>query len=175
MYVELHCHSAFSFLNGASQPDELVMAAQSLGYPTLALTDINGLWNRDVEHLHYEQDRVNRVGTKHRCVVGGNLIEFETITGDFGGDRLVYGERIIESPLVDDVASYYILESEGQATRVRLEVHYKPRPFPRSLLAPVFRFGFGRRLPGVLRSVKEVAERRPEPTGAGAAANPAAV
>ncbi|MFB3107337.1 MAG: PHP domain-containing protein, partial [Pseudomonadales bacterium] len=44
MYIELHCHSAFSFLNGASQPDELVMAAQSLGYPTLALTDTNGLY-----------------------------------------------------------------------------------------------------------------------------------
>ena len=44
MYVELHCHSAYSFLNGASQPDELVMEAQALGYPALALTDTNGLY-----------------------------------------------------------------------------------------------------------------------------------
>ena len=44
MYIELHCHSAFSFLNGASQPDELVMQAQALGYPALALTDTNGLY-----------------------------------------------------------------------------------------------------------------------------------
>src|SRR5207248_8145617 len=40
-YVELHCHSAFSFLDGASLPDELVPTALELGYPTMALTDHN--------------------------------------------------------------------------------------------------------------------------------------
>jgi len=38
-YIELHCHSAFSFLDGASLPDELVAAALELGYDALALTD----------------------------------------------------------------------------------------------------------------------------------------
>ncbi len=38
-YVELHCHSAFSFLDGASLPDELVAAALQRGHATLALTD----------------------------------------------------------------------------------------------------------------------------------------
>jgi error-prone DNA polymerase len=41
MYVELHCHSAFSFLDGASLPDELAPAALELGYEALALTDHN--------------------------------------------------------------------------------------------------------------------------------------
>ncbi len=42
-YVELHCHSAFSFLDGASLPDELVAAALELGYEALALTDHNSV------------------------------------------------------------------------------------------------------------------------------------
>src|ERR1700726_694373 len=41
MYAELHCHSAFSFLDGASLPDELVPAALKLGYEAVALTDHN--------------------------------------------------------------------------------------------------------------------------------------
>ena len=41
VYVELHCHSAFSFLDGASLPDELVPTALELGYQALALTDHN--------------------------------------------------------------------------------------------------------------------------------------
>ena len=49
MYVELHCHSAFSFLDGASQPDELVAAAVELGYEALALTDHNGVFG-SMEH-----------------------------------------------------------------------------------------------------------------------------
>ena len=40
-YTELHCHSAFSFLDGASLPDEIVPAALELGYEALALTDHN--------------------------------------------------------------------------------------------------------------------------------------
>ena len=44
MYVELHCHSAFSFLDGASPPDELLAEAHRLGYPALALTDRNGVY-----------------------------------------------------------------------------------------------------------------------------------
>ncbi len=43
-YVELHCHSSFSFLDGASSPLELASRAASLGYAALALTDHDGLW-----------------------------------------------------------------------------------------------------------------------------------
>jgi len=43
-YLELHCHSGFSFLDGASHPEELVLRALELGYPALALTDHNGLY-----------------------------------------------------------------------------------------------------------------------------------
>jgi error-prone DNA polymerase len=42
-YVELHCHSAFSFLDGASLPDDLVAASLALGYEALALTDHNSV------------------------------------------------------------------------------------------------------------------------------------
>jgi error-prone DNA polymerase len=38
-YVELHCHSAFSFLDGTTQPEELVAAALEHGHTALALTD----------------------------------------------------------------------------------------------------------------------------------------
>src|SRR3954452_14772661 len=39
MYAELHCHSAYSFLDGASDPAELAATAASLGHEALALTD----------------------------------------------------------------------------------------------------------------------------------------
>ena len=42
-YVELHCHSAFSFLDGASHPQELAGAAADQGHAALALTDHDGL------------------------------------------------------------------------------------------------------------------------------------
>jgi error-prone DNA polymerase len=50
-YIELHAHSAFSFLDGASTPLELAGAAAALGYPALALTDHDGLWG-SMEFAH---------------------------------------------------------------------------------------------------------------------------
>lgn len=43
-YAELHAHSAFSFLDGASHPEELAAEAARLGLRALALTDHDGLY-----------------------------------------------------------------------------------------------------------------------------------
>jgi error-prone DNA polymerase len=42
-YVELHCHSAYSFLDGVSLPEELAQAAAERGHVALALTDHNSV------------------------------------------------------------------------------------------------------------------------------------
>lgn len=44
LYGELHAHSGFSFLDGASDPEELVVTATQLGLSALALTDHHGLY-----------------------------------------------------------------------------------------------------------------------------------
>ncbi len=43
-YAELHCHSAFSFLDGASTPETLVAEAAQLGLEALAITDHDGFY-----------------------------------------------------------------------------------------------------------------------------------
>jgi error-prone DNA polymerase len=50
-YVELHAHSAYSFLDGASQPEELAARAAELGYAALALTDHDGVYG-SLEFAH---------------------------------------------------------------------------------------------------------------------------
>src|SRR5664279_5697110 len=43
-YAELHCHSTFSFLDGASEPEELAEEAARLGLEALAITDHDGFY-----------------------------------------------------------------------------------------------------------------------------------
>ncbi len=43
-YAELHCHTNFSFLDGASHPEDLVERAIELGYEALAVTDHDGFY-----------------------------------------------------------------------------------------------------------------------------------
>jgi len=49
--VELHAHSAYSFLDGASLPEELAGRAAELGYEALALTDHDGVYG-SLEFAH---------------------------------------------------------------------------------------------------------------------------
>lgn len=55
-YAELHCRSNFSFLTGASHPEELVQRAHALGYAALAITDECSL--AGVVRAHLEAKRV---------------------------------------------------------------------------------------------------------------------
>ena len=43
-YAELHVHSGFSFLDGASEPEDLVAEAVRLGLETIGLTDHDGMY-----------------------------------------------------------------------------------------------------------------------------------
>jgi error-prone DNA polymerase len=43
-WAELHCHSSFSFLDGAATPEELVAEAARLGLEVLAITDHDGMY-----------------------------------------------------------------------------------------------------------------------------------
>src|SRR5215216_1137629 len=50
-YTELHSHSAYSFLDGASLPEEMAVRAAELGYEALALTDHDGVYG-SLEFAH---------------------------------------------------------------------------------------------------------------------------
>jgi error-prone DNA polymerase len=59
-YAELHCRSNFSFLGGASRPEELIDRAQQLGYAALAITDECSLGGVVRAHAHlktYPEDK----------------------------------------------------------------------------------------------------------------------
>src|SRR6266436_6412001 len=50
-YVELHARSAFSFLQGASTPEELIATCHELEMPSMALLDQDGLYGAARFHL----------------------------------------------------------------------------------------------------------------------------
>ena len=90
--------------------------------------DLRLTWNKGVNELEYEEGRINRAGTKHRCLFDSGFADFETITNDFGEEKLVYGERLNKIPVAKEVSTYYILNQEESGTRVRIEIHISPFP-----------------------------------------------
>jgi error-prone DNA polymerase len=66
LYIPLWCKSNFSFLEGASHPDELVDEACRLGLPAIALTDRNGVYGMVRAHV-----RAREVGIK--LIIGSEV------------------------------------------------------------------------------------------------------
>jgi error-prone DNA polymerase len=85
-YAELHCLSNFTFLRGASHPEELVIRAAELGYTALAITDECSL--AGVVRAHLEAKRLGLpliIGSEFRLTCGFKLALLAT-------DRASYGE-----------------------------------------------------------------------------------
>src|SRR5271167_1516453 len=70
-WAELHCHSSFSFLDGAATPDELVAEAARLGLEVLALTDHDGMYG--VPQFAQAAVRLGDRGIKLGTVFGAEL------------------------------------------------------------------------------------------------------
>ena len=85
-YAELHCLSNFSFLRGASRPEELVERAQAQGYAALALTDECSVAGVVRTHLAAKEAALKFViGSEFTLVDGLKLVLYAT-------DRASYGD-----------------------------------------------------------------------------------
>src|SRR5438270_11535482 len=65
-YVELHARSAFSFLEGASSPEEMAAVCAAFGMPAMALLDSNGVYGAPRLHM-----AMKRLGL--RGIVGAEI------------------------------------------------------------------------------------------------------
>jgi error-prone DNA polymerase len=71
MYVELHARSAFSFLEGASTPEELASVCSALGMSSMALLDRDGLYGAPRFYLAAQKIGVGaHIGAEITCVDG---------------------------------------------------------------------------------------------------------
>jgi error-prone DNA polymerase len=105
VYAELHTLSNFSFLRGASQPEELVEQAKRLGYRALALTDECSLAGMVRAHVAAKAQGLPLIiGTELRCIDGLKLIVLAT-------DRTSYGamSRLISRARRANVKGRYAL------------------------------------------------------------------
>ncbi len=84
-YAELHCLSNFSFLRGASHPEELIERAQALGYAALAITDECSLAGVVRAHLAAKTAGMKLcIGSELTLVDGTRLVLLATDRASYG-------------------------------------------------------------------------------------------
>ena len=84
-YAELHCVSNFTFLRGASPPEQLVERAHALGYHALAITDecsVSGVVRAHVAAKEFGLKLI--VGSELRCTDGLHVVVLSTTRTGYG-------------------------------------------------------------------------------------------
>jgi len=68
MYIELHARSAFSFLEGASLPENLITVCANLNMPAMALLDRDGVYGSPRFHMAAKKARITgHIGAEVTC------------------------------------------------------------------------------------------------------------
>ena len=127
-------------------------------YQLIMSLEVRLLWNKDVEKLEYDENRVNRVGTRHTCLFPVGQAEFQTVTNMFEEGTLVYGEEVMDTPFIRQLFVYYILKPVQDHTDLRVELHLFPKPFIGWIFGAVVKFKFGKQLGIVLHQLKKISE-----------------
>ena len=110
-YVELHARSAFSFLEGGSNPEDLVAACAELEMPAMALLDRDGLYGAVRFHMAAKKAGIRaHIGTEITCADGHRYpLLVETREGYGNLCRLITRMKLRAK------------KGEGAATREELE------------------------------------------------------
>lgn len=110
---------------------ELIKSPMLDLYEVISNFDYRLLWNKGINKLEYEENKVNKSGRKHLCLIGKNQeINQTTITRKVGEDKLVYGETTPSMPFMKQFNVYYILEPKNENyTQVKIEVYADFKPF----------------------------------------------
>lgn len=93
-------------------------------YEVISNFDYKLLWTKGVDKLEYEKNKVNRAGTKHKCLVNKNQeIEFTTIKKTENKNQLVYAESTTSAPFTKRVNNYFVLEQlDNGYTKLKIEM-----------------------------------------------------
>ncbi|AXT18603.1 DUF2652 domain-containing protein [Flavobacteriaceae bacterium AU392] len=99
-------------------------------YEVISNFDYRLLWSKGVNKLEYEENKVNRSGRKHKCLIGKNQeIDQTTITRKVNENQLVYGETTDSMPFMKKFNVYYILEPQANGyTKLKIEAYADFKP-----------------------------------------------
>lgn len=115
-------------------------------------------WNTHILEVKYDETKLNRVGIEHVSVIQNREVIFETVTNNFGENKIVYGERSTSTPFVKELTNYFILENVDGRTKLTNEIHFVPKRGVKKLVMPIFKIGLAKNMDKVLASLKVCCE-----------------
>ncbi len=115
-------------------------------------------WNKGLNDIEYDKKQINRVGSKHRCIINGKAIDFETIHNADNDGILAYSERTTDIPFLKPFITSFQVENQDGKSKVSVSGIAENRSFLTRLLSPLFRKKMKAQLEKTLVALKTFVE-----------------
>lgn len=83
------------------------------------------LWNKEIKEIILQNEKLNKTGAIHTCLVGSHSLEIESIGRMEDEDKIVYGERLNKFRGLRDIITIYTFEKKSEQTHVIVEIDFK--------------------------------------------------
>ena len=136
-------------------PKELMEIISNLKY--------RHLWNTSADKILYQEDHLNRMGTEHVCVINGREVVLETVSKPSAKNKLVYGEKTKDFPLMKQFTNYFVVEEENAGSLLTIEGHLNSKNILGTLFKPILKKKLKGNFEQIFTKLKAVAEGSPLP------------
>ena len=92
-------------------------------------------WNREIRDIILRDEKINKAGAIHTCLVGSTSLDIETLGRLENESRIIYGERVNRFRGLEDILTIFTFDKENDQTVITVELDFKPK----SLFSRLFR------------------------------------
>lgn len=86
-------------------------------------------WNEDIKEIILENEKFNKSGAMHTCLIGNDSLKIESIGRMEDDDKIVYGERLEKFRGLRDIITIYTFTKKADLTRVKVDLDFKVGSF----------------------------------------------
>jgi len=116
-------------------------------------------WNEEIREIILQDDKLNKSGSMHTCLVGQYSLDIETLGRLEDDDKIVYGERLNKFKSLRDIITIYTFEKKGGQTEIKTEIDYKIKSWFGKLLKPMIRKMLYKQTETGLKKLKQISEQ----------------
>lgn len=82
-------------------------------------------WNKEIREIILQNEKINKAGALHTCLVGSHTLDIESIGRLEDNDKIIYGERLNKFKGLRDIISIYTFEKKSKQTHVIVDLDFK--------------------------------------------------
>ena len=116
-------------------------------------------WNEDIWEITLRNEKINKAGAMHTCLVGTNSLEIESVGRMENEKRIIYGERLDSFRGLQDIITIYTFEKGKNETLVTVDLDYKVKSLFAKLLKPMVRRMLASQTKKSLAKLKFISEK----------------